>query len=187
MALLSLATARFGRLLLLGAALCGSVLPCLASGTSEYRLKAVFLFNFARFTQWPAQAFSSPTAPFVIGVLGEDPFASDLDELVRGEKVDGHLLTVRRFQQVEEIRECHILFVSPGKARQLTQILSKLQGRSVLTVGETAEFPQRGGMIGFVTGTTIKVRINVEAARAANLVISSKLLRAAEIVPQGKG
>jgi hypothetical protein len=123
-----------------------------------------------------------------MGVLGDDPFANGLDELVRGEKVNNRPLVVQRYQQVEEIKTCHILFVSQSAAKQLERILTNLKNRSVLTVGESDNFAKRGGMIRFINeNNKIRLRVNVEAARAANLTISSKLLRAAEIVDSGRG
>lgn len=153
----------------------------------EYQVKAAFLFNFAQFVEWPAAAFPEPDSPMVIGVLGEDPFGGDLEAIVRGEVVNGHPLTVERFGRVEEITACHILFVSKGEAARLDRILAALKGRSILTVGDMRDFAGRGGMIRFVTDRSrIRLRINLEAARADELTISSKLLRPADIVSTGK-
>jgi uncharacterized protein DUF4154 len=152
----------------------------------EYQVKAVFLFNFAQFVGWPAGAFADSMAPMVIGVLGNDPFGSYLDETVRGEKVHRHSLEVRRYRKIEEITTCHILFINPSGERRLEEVLSNLKNRAILTVGDDPGFAQRGGMIRFVSEKSkIRMRINVAAASAVNLTISSKLLRAAEIVTQG--
>jgi hypothetical protein len=155
--------------------------------TPEYQLKAVFLFNFAQFVEWPVSAFPDRDAPLVIGILGDDPFGAYLDETVRGERVNDHPLVVKRFRRVEDIEACHILFVSePGKGR-LKPILDSLDGRSVLTVSDVERFAARGGMIGFVTEQhRIRLRINLAAAKAADLTISSKLLRPSEIVSDAK-
>lgn len=162
-------------------------LPALTTTANEYQLKAGFLFNFAHFIEWPTKAFADPASPIIIGVLGNDSLAGDLDEIVRGEKVNNRPLVVQRYQQVEEIKVCHILFVSDSDAARLQRIFTSLKGRSILTVGETDGFARRGGVIRFVTkNNKIRFRINLEAAKAANLTISSKLLRAAEIVaPEG--
>ncbi len=147
----------------------------------EYEIKAVFLFNFARFVDWPAKAFDAD-APFVIGVLGEDPFGSYLDETVRGEKVNGRPLTVQRYRRVGEIRACQVLFISRSEADRLEQILASLRGRGILTVGDADDFAARGGMIRLATEKNkVRMRINLDAVKAANLAISSKLLRVAEI------
>lgn len=154
----------------------------------EYQIKAVFLFNFAQFVDWPPAAFPEPQTPLVIGVLGEDPFGASLDETVRGEKVGNRPLVVQRYREPQEIKTCHVLFISQSEAGRLEQILASLKGRNLLTVGDAGEFSQRGGMIRFVTeNNKIRLRINVEAAKAAALTISSKLLRPAEIVVTGKG
>ena len=149
----------------------------------EYQLKAVFLFNFAQFVEWPDAAFGAPTEPLVIGVLGQDPFGAYLDETVQGETINHRPLAVRRFRGVDEITTCHILFVNRPEPGQMQAILDSLQGRSVLTVSDGERFPSSGGMIGFVSEQSrIRLRINLEAAQAAKLTISSKLLRPARIV-----
>jgi uncharacterized protein DUF4154 len=164
----------------------GGGLAAQSAPTPEYRLKAVFLFNFAQFVEWPASAFSEADAPLVIGVLGDDPFGAYLDETVRGERVNDRPLTVRRYRRVEEIGACHILFITRSEQGHLDQILDSLKGRSVLTVSDFVGFASHGGMIGFATEQNrIRLRVNLEAARAANLTISSKLLRPAQIVSTG--
>lgn len=154
---------------------------------AEYQVKAVFLFNFAQFVDWPAQAFENDQAPIVIGVLGEDPFGSYLDEVVQSEKIGDRALVVRRYHRVEDAGGCHILFVSRSNAGQLDRIMAALQGRSVLTVGDLDSFNRRGGMVRFVTEKgKIHLRINTDAAKEAGFTISSKLLRWATIVTTGK-
>jgi hypothetical protein len=149
----------------------------------EYQIKAVFLFNFAQFVEWPATAFPDSGGPLVIGVLGEDPFGPYLDETVRGETVHGRPIEVRRFQRLSEITDCHILFVSQGELDRLDEVLVALKDRSVLTVSDAENFAARGGMVRFLTDRNrIRLQINLEAARAAGLTLSSKLLRPARIV-----
>jgi len=155
--------------------------------SQEYQVKAAFLYNFSQFIEWPASVLPGNQSPLVIGVLGEDPFGGYLDELVRGERVGNHPLVVRRFRQVAEIQTCHILFVSQSESKQLEQIFSYLKGRNILTVGDAENFAIRGGMIRFITeNNRIRFRINLAAARAESLTISSKLLRAAEIISPGR-
>jgi len=149
----------------------------------EHQVKAVFLFNFAQFVEWPPQAFPEAATAVVVGVLGEDPFGAFLDETVRGEKVNGRPLVIQRYRRVEEIKACHVLFISGSEAGNLRAILGSLKGRSILTVSDTEGFARDGGMIGFVTEKNkTRLKINVEAAKAANLTISSRLLKPAEIV-----
>jgi len=154
--------------------------------SKEYQVKAVFLFNFAQFVEWPTNAFTGPQAPLVIGVLGDDPFGAFLDETVRGETVNNHPLVVQRYRQLDEIKECHILYISQSESARLEQIFSGLKDRNILTVGDVEGFAMKGGIVRFVTDKKIRLRINLEAAKAANLTISSKLLRPAEIVETGK-
>lgn len=155
--------------------------------SKEYQLKAVFLFNFAMFVDWPSAAFPEPTTPFVIGVLGDDPFGPYLEDVVRGELVGNRPVEVHRYREVAEINVCHVLFISLAEARRLKQIGGALRERRVLTVGETDEFLQSGGVIAFaVRGGKIRLKINVDAARASELTVSSKLLRVAEVVESGR-
>lgn len=154
--------------------------------SKEYKIKAIFLFNFALFVKWPAGAFSDAQKPLVIGILGNDPFGAYLDDAVHGEKVNGSPLVVERYRHLEEVKTCHILFISRSEAARLKQNLDGLKSRNILTVSESNEFCRHGGMIQFVTEKNkIRLRINVEAAKAAHLTISSKLLRSAEIVATG--
>ncbi len=169
----------------LGAAVSGAAAPTTPS--DEYKLKAVFLYNFAQFVEWPAPAFREPTAPLIIGVLGDDPFGSYLDDLVRGEKIGDHPLLVHRYNHGEECSGCHIVFICRSEARELEKILARLKGRSLLTVSDVDTFTRQGGMVRFVTENgKVRLRINVEAAKAGELTISSKLLRPGTIITPGK-
>jgi hypothetical protein len=135
-----------------------------------------------RFVDWPPAAFPGAQAPMVIGVLGEDPFGASLDDAVRGETVNGRPLVVQRFRRVEDLDSCHVLFIGRSETARMAAILSRLRGRSILTVSDAEEFTRLGGMIRFVNeNKKVRLQINVEAARAADLTISSKLLRPAEI------
>ena len=165
----------------------GSEAQAQTASAREYQIKAVFLFNFSQFVEWPPNAFAGLQAPLVIGVLGDDPFGTFLDEAVRGEKSGGHPIVVRRYHNVGETSGCHILFISYAEADRLELAFMSLKGRSILTVGDANGFAQRGGMIRFVTDNNkIRLRINLEAAKAAGLTLSSKLLRPAEIVTTTK-
>ena len=164
----------------------GLGLSAQAAAPREYQLKAVFLFNFAQFVEWPPQAFADAEAPLVIGVLGKDPFGAYLDETVRGERVNNRSLVVQRYGRVEDIDTCHILFISRSEGDRLEQILARLRGRSILTVSDGEDAALRGVMIRMImVENKIRLRVNLEEAQAANLKISSKLLRPAEIVTSG--
>jgi hypothetical protein len=146
-------------------------------------LKAVFLLNFAQFVEWPTNAFPDETAPFVIGILGENPFGKSLDAIVANETVHNHKIIVGYYRDLRDITSCHILFIASSESARLDRIFDSLKGRSILTVGETDDFTARDGMIRFsIVQNKLHLAINLEAAQAAQLVISSKLLRLAEIV-----
>ena len=145
----------------------------------EYQAKAGFLLNIAQFVNWPSQ---SSDAPFVIGILGDDPFGSYLDETVRGQKVNNRSLSVQRFRRRVDSRPCTILFISQSERDRVGQILSNLKGRAVLTVSDIDGFTDLGGMIQlFTENNSIRMRINLGAVKASDLRVSSKLLRVAEV------
>lgn len=149
----------------------------------EYPLKAVFLLNLAQFTDWPTNDFAAPDSPLVIGILGDDPFGTLLDEAVQGETVNGRPFVLARYRRVEDIKLCHILFISQSEARRLETIVEHLKAKSILTVSDIEGTLERGVCVRFVTvNNKIHLRINTEALQAANLTMSSKLLRVAEIV-----
>lgn len=170
--------------LLLAAALLGAR-PAVAAPTAQ-QVEAVFLFYFSQFVDWPPGAFADPHAPIVICVLGSDPFDGTLDQAVAGERVNGRPIAVRRTQSVDGAGGCHILYISPSEASQLPQILSTVKGHNVLTVSDMDSFAESGGIVRFVlVNEHVQLRINAQAARSAGLVLSSKLLRAAQ--PAGSG
>lgn len=148
---------------------------------SEYQIKAAFLYNFAKFVEWPAQAFARPTSPIIIGVLGENVFGGDLEKTIHGKAINSHPLQFKKIDSVAEATNCQILFISPSEKNHLPDILEGLRSASVLTVSETDNFTAEGGMINFITekvgnSRTIHFQINNEAAKKAGLTISSKLL-----------
>ncbi len=149
----------------------------------EYNIKAAFIYNFTRFVEWPSNAFSDPIAPFVIGILGDNPFDSSLYEAVGGEKVKGHPIIVQQYQNVNDIKNCHVLFISNNGDGKLKEILSTLPNKNILTVSDIPGFTTTGGIISFMTKENkIKLQINLSVAKATDLNISSKLLQVAEIV-----
>ena len=153
----------------------------------EYRIKAVFLFNFAQFVEWPAEAFPDEKAPLVIGILGQDPFGGFLDELVHDELAHNRPVQIQRFRRTEDLKNCHVLFVSQSETDRFETVLQEMKGRPILTVSDIDKFASRGGMVRFITEKNkIRFRINLEVAQAARLNISSKLLRAAEITSTQK-
>ncbi len=154
----------------------------------EYQLKAVFLYNFTQFVEWPEQTFPSSQAPMVIGILGPDPFGNYLEEIIAGERINGHPLLIKRFKTVEEIDACQVLFINLPDTRKRDQAVNRLRGRNILTVSDAPDFMQGGGMIRFFTRQDkIKLEVNLDATKTENLVLSSKLLRLVEIFKSRQG
>ena len=155
-----------------------------SASQSEYALKSVFLYNFCRFIDWPDSAFASPTEPLIIGIIGDDPFGSLLNEAIEGEKYHNRPIRIDHFRTPADIKRVHLLFVSHVNAGRLDPILAAVAGKSVVTVSETEDFLNRGGMITLTAEQNrIRLRINPAALHSANLAVSSKLLRVAEITP----
>jgi hypothetical protein len=153
---------------------------------SEYQLKAVFLYNFAKFVEWPVEAFTSTNTPFTIGILGQNPFGDYLESTVRNKAINGHPFAIQYFKSILEATNCHILFIAASERRRLPEILKAVSSGNVLTVSETDRFLQAGGMIRFfMDENKVRFDINDEAARSARLRISSKLLSVARRVETG--
>lgn len=155
----------------------------IAEVSKEFQLKAVFLWRLAQFTEWPADAFESAANPIVICVLGEDPFGDALDSAVENETAHGRRLIVQRHRSIDQMRNCHILYLSAAFARRPRDIVSALAGKSVLTVSDGLPSANTyDSIVRFITEQNkIRLRIDVKAAAAAGLVLDPRLLRAAEI------
>jgi YfiR/HmsC-like len=168
--------------------LCGIVSPVSRawgqlSGTTGYAVKIAFLFNFAKFIDWPPSSFAGPQSPFTICVLGQDPFGHMLDDTLQGKMIGERPLAVRRLRDKTEARYCHIVFVSSLESAHLSEIIGSLQGANVLLVGETNGFAALGGAIEFtLEDNHVRFAINADAADRSGLKFSSKLLALAKIV-----
>jgi hypothetical protein len=151
---------------------------------NEYDVKAMLLYNFTQFIEWPANFFSAPDSPLVIGVLGRDPFGGAIDQLVGQTPLGKHGIVIRRLRSIDAASECHLLFISPSEKDNLQQILLALRDRPVLTIADFDGFARRGGMIELFKSpdSKVRLRINLEAAKKNSLAISAKLLRVAEVV-----
>ncbi len=154
----------------------------------EYKVKAAFLYNFAKFVDWPAGAFADAKSPFNLCVLGEDPFGSALDQTVAGDSIGGRPIAVQRGAHLSELKGCHILFVSRSEEGRQRDIFAALHNGPVLTVGDSGSFLDAGGMIDFVIeGGKLRFEINRGAVDRSPLKISSKLLRLARLHPEPPG
>lgn len=143
-----------------------------AAEIAEYRLKAAFLYNFAQFIEWPG---TEVRKPFVISILGQDPFGHNIDALREGNVMD-RPIEVRRIQRPEDAAGSEMIFIAepPGKLRS---ILDKLRYEDAVTVGETADFVENGGIIRLkLESNKVRFEINKKAADEKGIKISSKLL-----------
>ncbi len=175
-----------------GRALLAAACVALASGvspaantqpSSEYLIKAAYLYNFALFVEWPSKAFARQDSPIVIGVVGADPFGSALDETVRQKVIRNRSIRVERLQPNQDLSRCHILFVSSSETGRISELAQRLEKRSVLVVGDSSGLAKRGATITFaVQDNRVRLEVNVDAARKSQLTISSKLLSLATIV-----
>src|ERR1700676_545138 len=159
-----------------------------ASDSSEYLIKAGFIFNFAKFVEWPSNAFAQPDSPIVIGILGTDPFGTIIDKIVQDKKIGARGFVVKRLKwgtDLKELRESKILFIGASERAHMDELVQMLRGLPILTVGETPGFAERGGVIRFVLEhNRVRFEVNVLAARQADLTISSRLLTLARIIQQ---
>jgi len=157
-----------------------------AQQSKEYQLKAAFLFNFAQFVKWPPTSFASAGAPFCIGILGDDPFGSALDETIQGEAISNHHLEVERAQRIEDLKGCQMIFICRSEEGHVGDILSQIGTRPILTVSDVEGFTHDGGDIDFyLSDGKVRFEINPQAALRCGLKISSQLLSLGKIVAGG--
>jgi hypothetical protein len=151
--------------------------------TVEYQVKAAFLFNFAKFIEWPPEAFANEEAPIQVCVFRYDPFGASLDGIVKGKIINQRKLAVRRVNVAGELSGCQLVFIGEKEEKGLGEVLSSVNGNSVLVVGETEGFAERGGGIQFfLEDQRLRFAVNVDVLQRARLSVSSKLLVLARIV-----
>jgi len=172
---------------------CGVILAALGSlcvpagrtqdAPTEYQVKAAFLFNFAKFVDWPESSFATPQSPFSLCVLGVDPFGRALDDALAGKAIANRPVLVSRLKEPASARQCQIAFISSSEKVRWPAIFGALRGANVLLVGEADGFAASGGTIQFtLEENRVRFSINTDAAERAHLQISSKLLALAKIV-----
>ncbi len=155
--------------------------PAFSAKSSEYEIKAAFVYQFAKFIEWPSEVLQNED--FCIGVIGKDPFGQALDSLA-GEIMHDKPIVIKRFRTADEARGCQMVFIGKSEWARTADILTRLQKAPAITIGDAAGFAERGGMIGFrVQGKKVRFDINAQNAERAGLKISSKLLRLARVVP----
>lgn len=153
-----------------------------APSATEYQVKAAYLYNFAKFVEWPPASFPSESGAFHICVYGPDPFGKELQDITRNKMVNGRTFEISQLSDLQQVRGCHILFVSSSGKTPIKQILDSVRGSSVLTVGDSQGFAERGGMINFLLeNDRVQFEVNRKAAEDAGLKISSKLLSVARM------
>lgn len=144
---------------------------------TESKLKAAFLFNFAKFVEWPPAAFAATNSPITIGILGDNPFGSDLEDIVRDKTINNRSIVIKTLHSVTQSTNCQVLFFGTTEKKRMEEMIASLGNASILTVGDGDPFTETGGMINFIKeGNKIRFRINEVAAQHAGLKISSKLL-----------
>lgn len=158
--------------------------PLLQEGElPEYVVKAGFVFNFAKYVEWPAEAFDSPRAPIRVGVAGEDPFGGALERTLKDKTVNGRGFTIERYPEPSDVKRCHILFVAGGDPARAKLFLDAAKSPGVLTVGEEKDFARQGGVVTvLIEEGKPKLELNLDAARERNVTISAKLLKVAAVV-----
>jgi len=154
-----------------------------AQTVEESRVKAAYLYNFAKFVEWPPGVFRNPDDPAVICVVGDERTSDVLERAVSGKKANGRPVAARRPHSSAEFKSCHVLFVGFSDKERIAPLLNGLQRSSVLTVGQSDQFIPLGGMINLAfKNTTIELEIDPEASDAVGLKISSRLLVVAQLV-----
>lgn len=155
-----------------------------AQNFTEYEVKAAYIFNFSKFIKWPQSTFDNQASPYVLGIYGKDPFGSIIKKIIGNRKSNGRNWVVKYYSRPEQIKQCHILFISDISPSELREIMEYTEKMPILTVGDEIEnFCQQGGEINFTHKNSNKrFEINNKEAKKAGLSISSKLLMLSKII-----
>ena len=149
----------------------------------EYQIKAAFLYNFAKFVEWPAHRFADESSSIMLCVIGKDPFGATLEDTVTSKTVKGRHIDIRRIDNVDDLDACHLLFVGLSEPERLRQIVASSHGANVLTVGDMDDFVEFGGVINLIKrANKIQFEINLVAAKQARLKLDLKLVTLASSV-----
>jgi YfiR/HmsC-like len=151
--------------------------------SSEYAVKAAFLYHFAQFVEWPEAAFRDASSPLVYCTIGADPFDGALETTLKGKTIGARAIEVRHAKQAAELQGCQVVFVGDGQKKQIPGVLAGLRGAPVLVVGESEKFVEEGGTIGFVLEENkVRFEVNLGVAEKSGLRINAKLLALAKTV-----
>jgi len=151
---------------------------------TEYDVKAVFLYNFINFVDWPDSSFANNNDPFIIGICGDDSFDGSLSDIVKGEKVNGtRSIIVKQAKTTSELQDCHMIFCTSSEEKEIDRLLGLTDNKSILTIGESDNFTGEGGMIGFINNDgRVRFELNIKAINKADLRVDSRLQRVAKKV-----
>jgi hypothetical protein len=150
--------------------------------TGEYQVKAAFIYNFTQFVEWPANAFTADDAPFIVAIVGEDPFKGALEQLMNDKHVGSRSIVIKHFSSVDQIGRCQLLFVPTAENREVDAISDRIGKNPVLTVGETDVMMAAGGAIRlFLDDGRMRFQLNPDALASARLKASAKLMKLARI------
>ena len=175
-------TSRFLLLLLLLVIPAASTSHGQGAPSRENQVKAAFIYNFAQFVEWPADAFLANGNQFVIAVVGDTPLYSELERTLKGKTVGGREFAVRGYPRPADVQRCHILFVGAAERHNAAEAIHKVAGQGTLTVGDFDGFTASAGIVRFLTeDNKLRFEVNVDAARGEKLNVSSKLLKLARI------
>lgn len=158
------------------------------SASEEYKVKAAFLYNFARYVRWPSEAFVDEDAPVIVAVFGEDPFGSALVDALAGKQIGDRRFVIERISGLDKLRPVHLLFVPDTSERDIGAIVEHYAGTSTLIVGDSLKAVEVNGSIGFyIEQKKVRFAINTAAVKRCNLEVSSQLLKLARIVGEKVG
>jgi YfiR/HmsC-like len=156
----------------------------------EDRVKAAYLYNFAKFVEWPATSFAGTDSSMLICSIGDERLAEALQQMARGKQAQGRTIEVRQVVGLDQLKSCRILLIAFRDKERIAPILRSVQLANILTVGQSEEFIRLGGIINLVRNeNSIELEINPNAAETAGLKISSRLLAVSRVVasPPGGG
>jgi len=156
--------------------------------SNEFQVKAAFLLNFLKFVEWPEPVLANANAPMIIGILGDDPFGNALPETLHDESVHGHPLVLRRSHNLDDLRDCQLLFVARSESGHEAKILAHLRDAPILTVSDSDDFCVDGGVIQlYLENKKVHFMINQGVAQHLGLKVSSQLLSLAKVLGATSG
>lgn len=154
-----------------------------AENELEYAVKAEFLERFTHFIRWPSTSFTDADHPFVLCVIGKNPFGTYLTELVGRQRIQSRRAMLRSISALGQIDGCHLLFIAHSERRRIASIVRRTSGRPILTVGDTGGFAEAGVLVNlYLHDSNVRFEINILAVKQSGLKFSSKLLKLARVV-----